>query len=101
MAARGLMSNPALFMGFARTPWGAVERFMDYVMDYPIPFRLAQHHVCEMLDGLLPKRERGKMYETVTTMVEMIDWLDDNFVLRREGDPGFGESVELERRSPS
>jgi tRNA-dihydrouridine synthase 4 len=98
MAARGLMTNPALFAGFQKTPWGAVERFMDYVMEFTIPFRLTQHHICEMLDGLVPKKERSQMYETVTTIVELVDWLDERFILRRKGDPHFGKSIDLERR---
>ncbi|KAF8535561.1 Dus4 protein [Trichophaea hybrida] len=98
MAARGLMTNPALFAGFQKTPWGAVERFMDYVMEFTIPSRLTQHHICEMLDGLVLKKERSQMYETVTTIVELVDWLDERFILRRKGDPSFGESIDIEKR---
>ncbi|KAA8914304.1 hypothetical protein FN846DRAFT_897013 [Sphaerosporella brunnea] len=89
MAARGLMTNPALFSGYKKTPWGAVERFMDYAVEYPIPFRLTQHHIFDMLDQVIPKKERVLMNETTNTLVEMIDWLDERFVLRRKGDPGF------------
>lgn len=98
MAARGLLTNPALFAGFDKTPWGAVERFLDYSMSHPIPFRLTQHHVSEMLDGQVPKKERNIMCETTTTIVEFIDWLDERFILRRPGEEGFGSTVEIERR---
>jgi len=101
MAARGLLTNPALFAGFERTPWGAVERFVDYATTYPIPFRLTQHHVSEMLDGLVPKKERSAINETTNTIVELIDWLDERFVLRRPGEEGFGRTVEIERRPPA
>lgn len=98
MAARGLMVNPALFAGAPRTPWGAVERFLDYAMQYPVPFRIVQHHVCEMLDGILLKKERSVIHESTTTIVQMMDWLDERFVVRRKGDEGFGEMTEIERR---
>lgn len=101
MAARGLMVNPALFSGAVKTPWGAVERFLEYAMLYPVPFRLAQHHVNEMLDGMVTKRERAVMYDSATTIVEMLDWLDERFVVRRSGDEGFGQGVEIERRVPA
>jgi tRNA-dihydrouridine synthase 4 len=95
MAARGLTTNPALFAGFSRCPWGAVERFIDYVMKYNIPFRLTQHHVSEMLEGMITKKERAKMNDATTNITELIDWLDERFVLRRRGEQGFGESVAI------
>jgi len=95
MAARGLTTNPALFAGFSRCPWGAVERFIDYVMEYNIPFRLTQHHVSEMLEGMITKKERAKMNDATTNITELIDWLDERFVLRRKGEQGFGESVAI------
>lgn len=92
------MLNPALYAGYTTAPWGAVERFLDYNMTYPLPYRLALHHISEVMEHMLPRRERGLMIDTCKTIIELIDWLDDRFVLRRKGDTGFGESLELERR---
>ena len=36
MAARGLLPIPALFANYRKTPWGAVERFLDYNMRSPL-----------------------------------------------------------------
>jgi tRNA-dihydrouridine synthase 4 len=96
MAARGLLTNPALFAGFKKTPWGAVERFIAYNMQQPIPFRLAQHHIIEMMENLIPKKDRSAMYEAAGTMVEMLDYLDERFVIKRPGEEGFGEAVEVQ-----
>jgi len=74
---------------------------MACALTYPIPFRLTQHHVSEMLDGSIPKKERSIMNETTNTIVELIDWLDKRFILRRPGEEGFGSTVEIERRQPS
>lgn len=98
MTARGLMSNPALFSGLQNCPWGAVEKFLHYALNYPIPFRLIQHHISEMLVGMTGKQERSHMNQKTTSIAELIDWLDERFVLRRYGDHGFGESVSLTRR---
>ncbi|KAI5815746.1 dihydrouridine synthase [Pyronema omphalodes] len=96
MAARGLLTNPALFAGFKKTPWGAIERFIAYNMQQPIPFRLAQHHIIEMMENLIPKKDRSAMYEAAGTMVEMLDYLDERFVIKRPGEEGFGEAVEVQ-----
>ena len=91
------MTNPALFAGFEKTPWGAVERFIDYNMKYPLPYRLVLHHVSEMMEQMMNRRERSLMIESCDTIVDLIDWLDKRFVLRREAEEGFGEAVEAER----
>lgn len=98
MAARGLMLNPALFANHQKTPWGAVERFLDYNMRSPLPYRLTLHHMSEMMEAMIPRRERAQMVDSCKTVIELIDWLDARFVLRRSGDQGFGECAEMERK---
>ena len=71
---------------------------MDYNMKFPLPYRFALHHVSEMMTEMVPRRERTAMIDACKTIVELVDWLDENYVLRREGEVGFGEGVELERR---
>jgi tRNA-dihydrouridine synthase 4 len=96
MAARAILSNPALFKGFESCPWEAVEKFMSYVIRAPIPFKLVVHHLGEMCgngghgerggDGvsgaLLTKKERAEMVNC-RDMLELIDWLDGVKELRR------------------
>lgn len=101
MAARGLLNNPALFAGYKRTPWGAVERFLDYNMRSPLPYRFTLHHVSEMMEDMIPRKERAQMTDDCKSIVELVDWLDERFVLRRRGDAGFGESIAMERKQSS
>lgn len=92
MSARGILSNPALFAGFSHTPWAAIELFFDLVLRYGLPFRVAQHHLSEMLNKVIPKKIVRQMNET-NGMVEMIDWFDDLFVLKRRDEEGFATLV--------
>jgi len=98
MAARGLITNPALFAGYNKTPWGAVERFLAYNMRSPLPYRFTLHHVSEMMESMVSRRERAQMIDNCKSIVELIDWLDQRFVLRRKGENEFGEYIEIERR---
>ncbi|OAQ63347.1 dihydrouridine synthase 4-like protein [Pochonia chlamydosporia 170] len=83
MSARGLLTNPALFAGYAACPWEAVETLMCKVARAPLPFKLALHHVQEMTGpgmgsekgALLSKRERGEL-NGCGSMVELVDFLD-------------------------
>ena len=40
----------------------------------------------------LEHREMNKL----KSIAEVIDWLDERFVLRREGEEGYGESVSID-----
>lgn len=98
MAARGLMSNPALFAGYAQCPWSAIERLVGYACVGGLHPYLMQHHVGDMMDdgGYWSRKER-KQFFAHRTLVGMLDWLDDRFVLRRLGEPGFGTVDEPQR----
>lgn len=97
MSARGLQLNPALFRGHATTPWGAVEKFFAYTTSYPIPFRYAQQHIADMLEKTVVRKERVDMLRC-TNMVELVDWFDERFDLKRFGEKRFGMRTELERK---
>lgn len=61
MAARALLTNPALFAGYDACPWEAVEVFLNKVVRAPLPLKLVQHH-CEYSQlgegflGVIPSR---------------------------------------------
>lgn len=84
MAARGLLTNPALFAGAAACPWEALETFMCRVARAPLPFKLVVHHVSEMCGpgmgpdktALLGRRERARL-SSLADMLELIDYLDE------------------------
>ncbi|KAK6458747.1 dihydrouridine synthase [Scheffersomyces xylosifermentans] len=93
MSARGVLSNPALFAGFENTPWSAIELFWDLATSYGLPFRITQHHLSEMLEKVIPRKYLKEMNET-TCLVDMIDWFDSHFILRRRGDKDFATASE-------
>lgn len=95
MAVRGILANPALFAGYNTTPWAAVELFWDLASSYGLPFRVTQHHLSQMMDKMIPRRYLKEMCE-LTNLVDMIDWFDDHFVLRRRGEAGYATSVKPE-----
>lgn len=92
MSARGVLANPALFAGYTTTPWSAIEVLLDAALAYGLSFRLLQHHVSQMADKLLPKLSMRQLH-ALKLNIELIDWLDDNFVVHRKDDPGFATAV--------
>ncbi len=94
MAARGLLSNPALFAGHARTPWDAVGRFVELAATAPMPFPLVRHHLAEMTAGLVGEvglvgREERRGLLEMGSMLDCVDWVE-----RVGGRVGGGVCVE-------
>ncbi|RLV90836.1 tRNA-dihydrouridine [Spathaspora sp. JA1] len=93
MSARGVLRNPALFAGYDKCTWGAIEMFMHLSVAYGLPFRVTQHHFSEMLEDIIPRQYVKEMNET-SCMIDLIDWFDRYFVLKRKGENGFATGVE-------
>ncbi|CDO92149.1 unnamed protein product [Kluyveromyces dobzhanskii CBS 2104] len=96
MAVRGLLANPALFDGYQKCPWGAIELFVHYTMQFGgLPYQLLQHHLYTMLENTgLDKPLLRELMELKSTAY-LIDWLDEKFDFKRKGDPGFSKGVEI------
>lgn len=92
MAVRGILANPALFAGHETTPWGAIEVFWDLASSYGLPFRITQHHLSQMMDKIVSRKLLKEMNE-LTCLVDLIDWFDERFVLKRKLEKGFGSAV--------
>ncbi|KAH3661690.1 hypothetical protein OGAPHI_006540 [Ogataea philodendri] len=95
MAVRGILNNPAMFAGYDKTPWGAIEKFWNLSTAYGLPFRIIQHHLGCMLTGQLSKKLQIELNST-TSLLELLEWFDSNFVLKRPSDPGYGTSVAVQ-----
>jgi tRNA-dihydrouridine synthase 4 len=106
MAARGILENPGLYAGFESTPWGCVERYVNYALSYGSNCHIFQHHLSEMTRVMFNKKGIPSLRVVLTvehrelnelkSVVEVIDWLDDLFVLRREGEKGYGLSGSID-----
>lgn len=96
MSARGCLSNPALFCGpeFKHCPWAAVELMWDHAMESGLPFQLILHHMVEMFKGRGDLSALRKELVTNMTTVDLLDWFDRRFVLKRRGEEGFGAAIE-------
>lgn len=96
MSARGILKNPALFDGAPHCPWGCIERFWYYAVEIGgLPFQLAQHHFHCMLDDMGIRRRLLAELMRTKSYSEMLDWFDDHFDLRREGEHLYGERDEV------
>lgn len=74
---------------FKYTHWSTIEIFWDLVTAYGLPFRVAQHHFSQMLDGGITKRQKKSMNDAAN-LVELLQWFDERFDLKRPSEPGFG-----------
>ncbi|KAI0461453.1 hypothetical protein LJB42_000749 [Komagataella kurtzmanii] len=99
MSVRGLLENPSLFSGYNKTNWGCVERFFSLSMHYGLPFRIIQHHLSCMTSQIFTKKEHLQLNQC-NNMIELLDFFDRNFELKRMGENGFGEDVDVRRRHP-
>lgn len=93
MSARGILANPALFAGYKNTPWKAIELFWDYATAYGLPYRIIQHHLAQMLDGVIHRKYIKELNE-VSNLINLLDWFDEHFILKRKGDDGFASETE-------
>ena len=98
MAARGLLENPALYAGYDCAPWGCLERYINYALSYGSNSHIFQHHLAEMTRQIFNKKEHRELNE-FKSIVEIVDWLDERYVLRRKGEEDYGENIMAERRA--
>jgi tRNA-dihydrouridine synthase 4 len=56
MSARGLLENPALYAGYDQSPWGCVERYVNYAITYGSNSHIFQHHMSEMTRSIFNKK---------------------------------------------
>lgn len=100
MAVRGLLENPALFDGYEKCPWGTIELFWNYAMEYGgLPYQLLQHHLYTMLENMELEKMFLRQLMDIKNTAQLIDWFDDNFIFKRKDDPGFGKGVEIPLRN--
>lgn len=100
MAVRGILENPAIFHGYEKTPWKAVELFLHYALSYGLPFRIIQHHLAQMLNAHLG-RSLLKQFNATDNIIDLIDWLDEHFDVARKSDPLFATRIEIPHKKSS
>ncbi|XP_058821633.1 tRNA-dihydrouridine(20a/20b) synthase [NAD(P)+]-like isoform X2 [Topomyia yanbarensis] len=60
MAARGMLSNPALFAGYSKTPLECIQRWLNITAeaDTDITFQAMHHHLTFMAESILTRQQR-------------------------------------------
>lgn len=94
MAVRGILENPALFANYDKCPWSAIEWFWHYATSYGLPFRLTQHHLACMLEGLIERRVLIELNET-ESLIKLLQFFDTHFYLKRFGEEGFATKIDV------
>lgn len=96
MAVRGLLSNPALFAGYETCPWGCIEKFWYWVLEFGgLPFQLTLHHLYCMLESMDLRKPLLKEMMNLKNYISLIDWFDKTFYFKRFGEDEFGKAVEI------
>lgn len=76
MAARGILTNPALFAGHSVTPLACVQDWVTISTATATPFQCFHHHLVFMLEKVLPKPER-LVFNIIKTKELVLDFLAD------------------------
>lgn len=99
MAVRGVLNNPAMFSNYLNTPWKAIELIVHYSIEYSLHFALLQHHLHCMLSNSSPKPSskilKKLMDNEIKSTFDILDYLDTYFVLKRHGEDGFAEAIDV------
>jgi tRNA-dihydrouridine synthase 4 len=74
MAARGILTNPALFAGHSVTPLACVQDWVTISTATATPFQCFYHHLVFMLEKVLPKPER-LVFNNIKTKELVLDFL--------------------------
>lgn len=78
MAARGMLTNPAMFSGYKTTPLSCVQDWVNVSLDLGVIFNCFHHHLVFMLEHVLPK-EGKRIFNTLKTKSAVLDFLHENY----------------------
>jgi tRNA-dihydrouridine synthase 4 len=80
MTARSILTNPALFAGYDKTPLCCLQDFLDLSAKAGpnIIFQCFHHHLTFMTDSLLRKKERIRL-NSLTRKEQVLEFMAENF----------------------
>lgn len=83
MAARGILTNPALFAGYNETPLSCVQDWVDisHRQQEKMTFQNFHHHLSFMTENIWQKSDRIQLSE-FTRKQECLEFLDEKFSIR-------------------
>ncbi|XP_016125942.1 tRNA-dihydrouridine(20a/20b) synthase [NAD(P)+]-like isoform X2 [Sinocyclocheilus grahami] len=78
MAARGLLTNPAMFAGYEETPLQCVWDWVDIAVEHGTPFTCSHHHLIYMLERISSQPER-RVFNNLSSTSAVIDFLHSTY----------------------
>lgn len=78
MAARGILSNPAMYAGYDCTPLQCVADWVDIALSLGTPFTSFHHHLMYMLEKVTSKAER-RVFSDLKSTAAVLDYLGEHY----------------------
>ncbi|KAE8742126.1 hypothetical protein FOCC_FOCC012333 [Frankliniella occidentalis] len=95
MAARGMLANPAMFLGCATTPLTCVQDWVNISLDLGTIFNCFHHHLVFMLEHVLSKEER-RIFNCLKTKSAVLDFLKDTYgITYKPGESGLSSASDV------
>ncbi|KAK2724287.1 hypothetical protein QYM36_000966 [Artemia franciscana] len=83
MSARGMLENPAMFFGYAKTPRECVKRYIEIAQLKEPRFMTFHHHLVFMLEKSLPKPKR-KVFNNLRNKEAVLEFLSEHYFAQDE-----------------
>ena len=78
MAARGILSNPAMYAGYDETPIECIKDWLDISTEYGCQFSIFHHHLIHMLENITSRTEK-RVFNSLTGTATVLEFLNDRF----------------------
>lgn len=85
MAARGILSNPAMFAGYSETPLSCVQQWLNIheKQQENMSSQNFHHHLTFMMESILRKQDR-KTFNDLSKKSQVLEFLSEKFNMRPE-----------------
>ncbi|XP_046143205.1 tRNA-dihydrouridine(20a/20b) synthase [NAD(P)+]-like isoform X2 [Osmia bicornis bicornis] len=100
MAARGILTNPALFSGHSVTPLTCIQDWLDITSIIPTQFLCFHHHLVFMLEKLLPKKSRI-FFNNLQNKTDVLEFLDNTYGIKPRINSETFEPIKCNFKIPS
>ena len=78
MAARGILTNPAMYAGYDTVPLQCLQDWLDISLSLGISFTHFHHHLMFMLEKILNKAER-RVFNTLKSIPAVLNFIENHF----------------------
>nr|CAB3240152.1 tRNA-dihydrouridine(20a/20b) synthase [NAD(P)+]-like [Phallusia mammillata] len=75
MAARGILSNPAMYSGFQQTPFDCIKDWVDISLNLGTSFTCFHNHLIYMLEKVTSKPEK-RIFNSLQSTPAVLEYLD-------------------------